>query len=180
VTDWDAEAATFDDEPDHGLRDPAVRAAWAERLAAWLPEPGAVLDAGCGTGSLSALLAEQGHRVVGVDRSMEMARLAQAKGVAVQQADAAASGLAPGSFDAVVVRHLLWALPDPRAALADWRGLLRPRGRLVLVEGRWSTGAGLTAAAVLDLVPGGRLERLDDPALWGGPVADERYAVIAT
>ncbi|RRR69765.1 SAM-dependent methyltransferase, partial [Streptomyces sp. RP5T] len=33
--DWDAEAASFDEEPDHGLRDPAVRAAWAERLRAW-------------------------------------------------------------------------------------------------------------------------------------------------
>ncbi|MGW0652064.1 SAM-dependent methyltransferase, partial [Streptomyces umbrinus] len=30
--DWDAESATFDDEPDHGLRDPAVREAWAARL----------------------------------------------------------------------------------------------------------------------------------------------------
>ncbi|MYR55167.1 SAM-dependent methyltransferase, partial [Streptomyces sp. SID625] len=27
--DWDAQAAVFDDEPDHGLRDPRVRAAWA-------------------------------------------------------------------------------------------------------------------------------------------------------
>src|SRR5690242_1852603 len=30
--DWDAEAVSFDEEPDHGLRDPEVRAAWAERL----------------------------------------------------------------------------------------------------------------------------------------------------
>ncbi|WP_153814757.1 methyltransferase domain-containing protein [Streptomyces sp. SUK 48] len=35
--DWDARAARFDDEPDHGLRDPAVRAAWAARLSSWLP-----------------------------------------------------------------------------------------------------------------------------------------------
>ena len=35
---WDAEAATFDDEPDHGLRDPATRAAWFELLTAHLPE----------------------------------------------------------------------------------------------------------------------------------------------
>jgi hypothetical protein len=30
--DWDAAAAAFDDEPDHGLRDPAVRSAWADLL----------------------------------------------------------------------------------------------------------------------------------------------------
>ncbi|BFO20225.1 hypothetical protein SHKM778_66130 [Streptomyces sp. KM77-8] len=54
--DWDAEAAGFDEEPDHGLRDPRVRAAWAARLRTWLPgRPGDVLDLGCGTGSLSSL-----------------------------------------------------------------------------------------------------------------------------
>ncbi|WP_368406419.1 methyltransferase domain-containing protein, partial [Streptomyces sp. CC77] len=36
----------------------------------------------------------------------------------------------------VVVRHLVWALPDPVAALRTWVRLLRPGGRLVLVEGR--------------------------------------------
>jgi SAM-dependent methyltransferase len=41
-------------------------------------------------------------------------------------------------FD-VVARHLLWTLPDPAAALRRWIGLLRPRGHLVFVEGRWDT-----------------------------------------
>ncbi|MZE76013.1 NUDIX hydrolase, partial [Streptomyces sp. SID5475] len=51
---WDAAAPEFDEEPDHGLRDPAVRAAWSARLADWLPgEPSDVLDLGCGTGSLA-------------------------------------------------------------------------------------------------------------------------------
>ncbi|MCZ7461226.1 NUDIX hydrolase [Streptomyces sp. WMMC940] len=46
--DWDA-ADTFDDEPDHGLRDPAVRRAWAERMRHWLPPaPSDVLDLGRG------------------------------------------------------------------------------------------------------------------------------------
>ena len=34
---WDAEAAGFDREDDHGLRDPAVPAAWRELLLAHLP-----------------------------------------------------------------------------------------------------------------------------------------------
>ncbi|WP_435833085.1 class I SAM-dependent methyltransferase [Kitasatospora purpeofusca] len=36
------------------------------------PAPADVLDVGCGTGSLSLLLAEAGHRVAGVDLSPEM------------------------------------------------------------------------------------------------------------
>ncbi len=48
---WDAESATFDDEPDHGLRDPAVRGAWAAGLRGRLPRgPADVLDPGCGAG----------------------------------------------------------------------------------------------------------------------------------
>jgi hypothetical protein len=34
---WDGEAATFDDEPDHALGDPATREAWRQLLAAHLP-----------------------------------------------------------------------------------------------------------------------------------------------
>lgn len=135
-------------------------------------------DVGCGTGSRSALLAGHGHRLVGVDRSPERVRRARAKGVNALQGDAAATGLRARALDAVVVRHLLWALPEPAGAVRHRRELLRPGGRLVLVEGRWSTGAGLAASAVVRLVPG-VVEPLDDPALWGGAVADERYAVLA-
>lgn len=51
---WDAAAARFDEEPDHGLRAPETRDAWADLLGSWLPAgPLDVLDVGCGTGSLS-------------------------------------------------------------------------------------------------------------------------------
>ncbi|WP_433606339.1 class I SAM-dependent methyltransferase [Dactylosporangium sp. CA-139114] len=178
---WDAYAAAFDDEPDHGLRDPAVRAAWSALLASVLPpEPSSVVDLGCGTGSLALLAAEQGHRVCGLDESAQMLRLARAKAPALPlvRGDATRPPFARGSFDVVLVRHVLWSVPDPSATLARWLGLA---DRLVLVEGRWSTGAGLTAAACVELLRrlGREAEpiRLTDPALWGGPVADERYLV---
>ncbi|WP_460063987.1 class I SAM-dependent methyltransferase [Streptomyces sp. YKOK-I1] len=190
--DWDAEAARFDEEPDHGLRDPGVRAAWAERLLDWLPErAGDVLDLGCGTGSLSLLAAEQGHRVTGVDLSAPMIERARAK-LAGRDAvfllgDAAAPPVGEQRFDTVLVRHVLWALPDPARVLRHWRSLLRPGGRLVLVEGVWGTvtPAGIPADRLTTLLAPlaghTRLERLsDDPRLWGGPVEDERYAVVAT
>ncbi|NEC82817.1 class I SAM-dependent methyltransferase, partial [Streptomyces sp. SID7958] len=125
-TDWDELAPTFDDEPDHGLRDPAVRAAWAARLRAWLPaRPGDVLDLGCGTGSLSLLAAEQGHRVTGVDRSPAMVGLAREKlagrDAVFLQGDAAAPPVGEQRFDVVLVRHVLWTLPEPGRVLRHWR-----------------------------------------------------------
>ncbi|MCC3654960.1 methyltransferase domain-containing protein [Streptomyces sp. S07_1.15] len=188
---WDAAAPEFDEEPDHGLRDPAVRAAWSARLADWLPgEPSDVLDLGCGTGSLALLAAGQGHRVTGVDSSPRMAERARAKlagtGAEVLTGDAAAPPVGTRRFDVVLARHVLWLMPDPAAVLRHWAGLLRPGGRLVLVEGVWGTvsPAGLPAAdleaAVAPLADRTRFERLSgEPALWGGPVDDERYALVA-
>ncbi|MFE9775470.1 class I SAM-dependent methyltransferase [Streptomyces sp. NPDC005931] len=189
--DWDARAATFDEEPDHGLRDPRVRAAWSDRLRAWLPaRAGDVLDLGCGTGSLSLLAAEQGHRVTGVDRSPAMIARAREKlagrDAAFLVGDAAAPPVGDRRHDVVLVRHVLWTLPGPGRVLRHWRGLLRPGGRLVLVEGVWGTASpvGIPADRLTALLAplGGRVsvERLsDDAALWGGEVDDERYAVVA-
>jgi SAM-dependent methyltransferase len=187
---WDEQAAQFDAEPDHGLRDPAVRAAWAGLLEARLPPPPArVIDLGCGTGSLAVLLAETGYAVRGLDFSGRMVAAAEAKarvaGVAASfaQGDAAAPPYPAGSADVVLSRHVLWALPDPGDALRRWVGLLAPGGRLVLVEGRWSTGAGIPAEQCRELVLRHRreavLEPLDDPALWGREIDDERYVVVS-
>ncbi|MEU9345686.1 class I SAM-dependent methyltransferase [Streptomyces sp. NPDC048278] len=190
--DWDAEAARFDEEPDHGLGAPEVRAAWAARLGAWLPgRPADVLDLGCGTGSLALLAAEQGHRVTGVDSSPAMVARARAK-LAGRDAvfllgDAAAPPVGELLFDAVLVRHVLWALPDPARVLRHWRGLLRPGGRFVLVEGVWGTvtPVGIPAdrltALLAPLTADVRMEPLSaQAALWGKQVDDERYAVVAT
>ncbi len=189
--DWDAESATFDEEPDHGLRDPAMREAWAARLRGWLPDsPSDVLDLGCGTGSLSLLASEQRHRVTGVDLSPRMVDLARAK-LAGRDAvflvgDAAAPPVGEQRFDVVLVRHVLWALPDPERVLRHWRGLLRPGGRLVLIEGVWGTVSPVGISAdrltglLVPLVRDVRVERLSDEALlWGREVEDERYAVVA-
>ena len=77
---WDGQAADFDREADHGLLDPGVRQAWAALILPLIPLPGSeVADLGCGTGSLSLLLAEEGHRVRGLDLSGRMVEAARAK-----------------------------------------------------------------------------------------------------
>jgi len=187
---WNAEAAAFDEEPDHGLRDEAVREAWSHLLLPLLPAvPALVADLGCGTGTLSLLLAQAGYDVTGLDVAPLMVGAARTKARVAEQeigfvvGDASAPALPPGSFDVVLARHVLWAMPDPAAALGRWLDLLRPDGLLVLVEGLWSTGGGLSASEVEGLVGVRRREvtvrMLDDPRLWGRVIDDERFLVVS-
>jgi ubiquinone/menaquinone biosynthesis C-methylase UbiE len=41
----------------------------------------------------------------------------------------------PGSYDVLVTRHLVWTLVDPKAAFREWHSLLKPGGRLLIVDG---------------------------------------------
>jgi SAM-dependent methyltransferase len=187
-TTSDAGADRFDDEPDHGLRDHAIRRAWANLLTGVLPPASArVLDVGCGTGTLSVLLAELGHDVLGVDLNPRMIEHARRKArrhrvdARFQVGDAGAPA-ADGRFDVVLARHVVWALPDVRAALDNWLALLNPGGTLVLIEGFWSTGAGLRGADLLPMVQArmatATLRSLSPEAsLWGAAVTDERYLI---
>ncbi|MCP9958617.1 MULTISPECIES: class I SAM-dependent methyltransferase [Streptomyces] len=205
---WDAAAPSFDEEPDHGLRAERTHRAWDRFLRRWAPPgPADVLDIGCGTGSLSALLAAAGHRVTGVDLSVRMVEQAQVKlstaGLPGRfvVGDAAAPPTGGEQFDLVLARHLLWTLPAPENALREWVARLRPGGTLLLVEGRWREAgqSGMPyvkgaetlpwnggvlptdlASAVEPLVASMRVENLSDtPDLWGRPVDDIRYALIA-
>ena len=186
---WDKEAETFDEAPDHGLRDPVVRSRWIELIDRLAPGDGTALDIGCGTGTLSVLLSQRGLSVTGIDSSTRMIASAKCKaseaGAAIEFRvdDAASPALAPETFDLVLGRHILWALPDLGVALMNWTRLLRPGGRLILIEGFWHTGAGLHREQIERALPATAIkihtEDLGrDPLLWGGSVADERYALV--
>jgi SAM-dependent methyltransferase len=123
---WDLDAEIYDRSPTHAGTDPVEAAAWRAALARHLPPPPArVLDVGAGTGAISLLAAELGHRVTALDLSPGMlGRLkqkAEERRVDLEVVEGAATEPPPGPFDAVVERHMLWTLPDPVAALIAWR-----------------------------------------------------------
>jgi SAM-dependent methyltransferase len=54
------------------------------------------------------------------------------------QADAEAlHPITDATFDFAVTRHLAWTLTDPLAAYQEWRRVLKPGGRLLIVDGNW-------------------------------------------
>lgn len=183
---WDREAARFDEEPDHGLADPRIQAAWRFLLLEVLPAaPARIADLGCGTGTLTRLLTDERYDVDGLDFSPEMIGRARAKAPDAQfvVGDASDPVLKRGAYDVVLSRHVLWAMPDPVAAFANWVHLLKPRGIVMLIEGRWATGAGLSAADAERIVRTARnaaeIRHIPDPILWGKDILDERFLLVS-
>lgn len=91
-----------------------------------------ILDLGCGTGQLTAKIAESGASVVGLDRSPEM--IGQARQnyprLEFRLADAA-SFCYPGEFDAVFSNAALHWIPQAEKVIASIASSLRPSGRFV-------------------------------------------------
>jgi ubiquinone/menaquinone biosynthesis C-methylase UbiE len=99
----------------------------------------ALLDVGCGPGTLHRALCDGGIKVVGVDLSLGMLREARDQAADtrlpahVAQANAQALPLSDATFDRVLAAHMLFHVPDQTAALREMRRVLRPGGRVVLV-----------------------------------------------
>jgi ubiquinone/menaquinone biosynthesis C-methylase UbiE len=146
---WNRRAAHFDEDLGHSIRTPAERAAWDRMLDLILPAAGslAALDIGCGTGFLSFELASRGHRVTGVDFAPSMIVQARKKAaerqatIRFEEADAEQLPFASASFDIAVSRHLLWTLPNPERAIDEWIRVLRPGGRLIIVDSQADVSA---------------------------------------
>ncbi len=145
---WDRASETYDAHVGHGLNSERERALWTEALQGLLPPPPAdILDVGTGTGAIALLLAELGYSVRGIDLSEKMLGRAREKAlqnggnVRFDVGDAMAPPGAPRSVDVVFSRHLIHMLPEPGRALANWLTLLRPGGRVVIVDGMWGQDA---------------------------------------
>lgn len=141
---WDTRSVPYDDYQYRPERYAADREAWAAIFTAALPAtPADVLDVGTGTGFVSLLLADLGHRVTGTDLAgamLDRARLraaAMATPPRLQSGDAVAPEFPPESFDAITGRYVMWTLREPQTALRNWYRLLRPGGVLAVVDSTW-------------------------------------------
>jgi len=111
----------------------------AQSLLALLDPHWVVGDLGCGTGQVSALVAPYVERVVAVDASSEMlsaarSRLRKHKNVIVRKGVLERLPVEDDSLDVAAFTLVLHHLADPVAALTEARRVLRPGGRLLIVD----------------------------------------------
>lgn len=140
---WSSRAATFDAFPGHEIFSDAERRAWHGLLSRHLGEAAgrSALDLACGTGVVSHLLDDLGFEVTGLDWSEAMLARAKDKAhargrrIAFRLGDAERLLEEDASFDAVVMRHLVWTLVDPAACFREWLRVLKPGGTLLIVDG---------------------------------------------
>jgi ubiquinone/menaquinone biosynthesis C-methylase UbiE len=101
----------------------------------------ALLDLGTGTGRMLELLGPQTQRGLGLDLSLDMLSLARARldraglrHCSVRQGDIYDLALPKDSFDAVVIHQVLHFLEDGARAIKEAARVLRPAGRLLVVD----------------------------------------------
>ena len=110
---------------------------WRRAAVAAVVQPGdRVLDACCGTGDLAVAAQEVGGTVTGLDFSERMLERARRKSGQVEwvQGDALALPFSDGSFDAATVGFGVRNLDDLEGGLVELRRVLRPGGRLAILE----------------------------------------------
>jgi ArsR family transcriptional regulator len=108
-------------------------------LAALAPGDGVVGDLGCGTGQVTAALAPFVSRVVSVDESAEMLRAAKTRldgitNVDLRRGELEALPIDDNRLDVATLMVVLHHVAEPEAAMAEVARVLKPGGRVVVVD----------------------------------------------
>ncbi len=102
--------------------------------------PGRSLDIGCGTGELATRLARRGWDPVAFDLCENMLQCAKRKTnhevcVTLTAGDSEHLPFADASFDAITCANCFHHFPDQQAVLHEMRRVLKPGGRLLVIDG---------------------------------------------
>lgn len=135
---WNERSDSFQIQREEELES-SQRRIWEEELLSHMENRKRlnILDAGCGCGFFSMILAEHGHTVTGIDLTEGMIlrgrALAEKYGmdVCLIQMDAERPAFADETFDVVVSRNLTWTLPYPEEAYRQWLRVLKTGGILL-------------------------------------------------
>jgi SAM-dependent methyltransferase len=165
-----------------------------------VPDGAEVLDVGCGIGRTTQHLRDRlpaPHRVVGLDADADLLTVARnrtgahdASNIAYQAGDAADLPFDDDTFDVVFARFLLTHLPEPAAAVAEFRRVCRPGGLVAAQEpdfaslGTWPPSKAYAmvreaAPALLDPEMGRKMWSLFRDAGVEGPDGSDTPAVQA-
>lgn len=116
-------------------------AAWARALTWLVPDAPRVVDLGCGDGALTLEIARFAGRVTAVDvrpallrKARASAKRAGARNVAFKRADIADLPFDDAAFDLAVLSQSLHFADDPEQVLAEAARVVRPGGRVVVVD----------------------------------------------
>lgn len=122
------------------LREELFGADFAFRaLAGLLDDEWTVADLGCGTGAMAAILAPHVKQVIGVDASEEMLdaareRIGATANIELRKGTLEALPVTPASVDAATLMLVLHHLPSPAQALGEAARILKPGGRVLIVD----------------------------------------------
>lgn len=140
---WSLRAETYDLSPGHGRMEAREANAWRALIRSHLGagDGRRALDLGCGTGPMSLLMQAEGFDVTGLDFAGPMLDRARGKArdagarIAFVAGDAEHTLEPDARYDAIIARNLLWTLPNPEQAFREWRRILKPGGRLLVIDG---------------------------------------------
>ncbi|MHA7773208.1 class I SAM-dependent methyltransferase [Roseibium sp. M-1] len=140
---WGQRAATFDSQPGHEIFSEDERQAWLRLFEKHLGAGDGrhVLDLASGTGVISHLLDDLKFEVTGLDWAEPMLAKARDKARTRKRSirfllgDAERTLEPSDRYDVLTCRHLVWTLVDPAAAFTEWHRILKPGGRLLIVDG---------------------------------------------
>lgn len=171
----------------------------------------ALLDLGTGTGRILQLLEDRCQRAVGIDASRDMLAVARANldkaGVvkaSVRHGDILNLPLDGGEFDLITVHQVLHFLPQPELAINEAARLLKPDGRLVIIDlaphgldylredhahvrlgfsheamGEWLARAGLAVEQTLDVKPAKTGPNSLTVTIWLARQAGQAFSPVA-